>query len=329
MSRVYQRGECDKFFIKYKSLKKYYKYIIAYDLDYIFDGDSNTSIFFYINKTSVTDKGFSVLHKLVLASRIYTYLIDLIEDFLNIPDLREQITSRSYRDFTPLMLCYLDYNKCDPYVLDILIKYSTKEELEQSHNVYGPFINIIPLCYYVYTIRILKQVIDKGVNINSIDKFGKTPLMISTRYKSTNFSYVIVRTLLERGADINIVDQSEENVLHHFSYCYDNKYLFRIIKLLISYNVDINSKNKVGNNCLDIIVSDSTCTKDKYQIIRLIVNNGVEINNKDKNGYTPLDLIYLCNTDEEIKTKIMKFLISKGAISNVRNYAKYFSRIIG
>ncbi|XP_065838541.1 death-associated protein kinase 1-like isoform X3 [Oscarella lobularis] len=86
-------------------------------------------------------------------------------------------------------------------------------------------------------------VIEKGININSIDKEGRTPLLHACQERP---SFVAIEQLIELGADVSVRDWKKQNALHLAA---RNHYMIdkSIIDLLIEKGVDVTCKDQNGN----------------------------------------------------------------------------------
>jgi len=83
----------------------------------------------------------------------------------------------------------------------------------------------------------------QDVEINKIDKTGKTPLIIAAYSNYEN----IIEVLIEKGEDLNAQDKDGKTALIWASY-YGYE---RIVKALLSKGADKNIKDNNGNSALD------------------------------------------------------------------------------
>jgi ankyrin repeat protein len=58
--------------------------------------------------------------------------------------------------------------------------------------------------------NLIKELIEKGTDVNVRDIFDKTPLLSAIRYKHLE----IVKYLIEEGADVNARSMSSQTALH-------------------------------------------------------------------------------------------------------------------
>lgn len=86
----------------------------------------------------------------------------------------------------------------------------------------------------------LQQFLMSGIDINSKDSFGSTPLHCAILYENKE----IVVFLLQHNADPNSKDQHGENCLHHASCCGDvPQNIIFILDLLLKFGAEINAKD--------------------------------------------------------------------------------------
>ena len=152
-------------------------------------------------------------------------------------------------------------------------------------------------------IRALNDHISSGIDINTINEDGSTPLHraiegdLNAERKTVNLE--IIRLLIDKGADVNVKDDNENTPLHLST----NK---NIAELLISNGADVNAKDWSGETPLHRIISNEDLQLD---IIKLLIEKGADVNAKDEDDSTPLHIAGDCSVD----LKIIKLLISSGA----------------
>ncbi|EAY00672.1 hypothetical protein TVAG_208640 [Trichomonas vaginalis G3] len=85
----------------------------------------------------------------------------------------------------------------------------------------------------------IDQLIKDGIDVNSKDAAGKTPLM----YASENNNPIIVEKLLGHGADVNILDNAGETAIFYAA----SQGLTGIIKILFDHGAKANLTSKRGH----------------------------------------------------------------------------------
>jgi len=83
--------------------------------------------------------------------------------------------------------------------------------------------------------KIVRLLIDRGVDVNACDKYSTTPLILAIE----NNNLEIVRLLLEHGADVNPYYKDSRIPLITAS-IYGN---LDIVQLLLDYGADVNARN--------------------------------------------------------------------------------------
>lgn len=115
----------------------------------------------------------------------------------------------------------------------------------------------------------VKDLIDKGANINAIDNEGRTALIWSV----TTNKLELVKTLLDAGADFNIKDKKG-----NLAVMYAHDVGFKEIANLLR-----DAKDKFGRTSfLKAVAFD-----DKAEVLSLL-KYGFNINSTDEHGFTPL-----------------------------------------
>jgi len=153
-----------------------------------------------------------------------------------------------------------------------------------------------------------KQIEDfilKGIDINTLDKHGLTPLDIAVE----NNAYESVQTLLNHRANIHRVSDNEETLLH--TACYGSD--VDIVKLLIGRGLKINVKDKEGNTPLHYACEDD----DNLETVKFLLQMHAEINTQNNNHETALHIAIIYNCPE-----IVAYLISRDIDITLKNTDK-------
>ena len=145
-------------------------------------------------------------------------------------------------------------------------------------------------------IDIVNEHLDAGVNVNSLDKRGRTPLHWASTEK-------VIRKLIAKGSDLNSKDGRGMTPLH----CYiieDKK--TEEAKILLDAGAKVNSITSSGHTPLHYATSNN-----KFKFVDFLINNGANINAKSNSGVTPLHSASL--SDDNL---IIELLLRKGAQVN-------------
>ena len=182
----------------------------------------------------------------------------------------------------------------------------------------------------------LQQIIERGVNVNIVNKMGKTALILACESAQSES----VNLLLEKAADPNICDAISYTALHAAVHgCCTNETLQEIInhkahldaqnihgqtalwlacsyrqqdsvRILLAAGTNTNIADNFGNTSLHSAVFGN-CSK---KMIRAIINHGADVNATNKFNETAL--IISC-TKQNIDA--IKVLLKAGAGTNIAN----------
>ena len=226
---------------------------------------------------------------------------------------------------------YLELN----YNLNVNYIDSTDMETSLMMAAYGYAIKEAP--YEKVNIDLMKYIISKGVDVNSISKEKSTALLNLVRYaKDDSITALCTQLLIGKGALTNIRDSSLDYSPLMFT---ASDKAIKTVKLLIANGADINLKNRKGQTALSL-----ACWRyNNEEVIKCLVENGANINERDNSDETPAmnAVIFGCweniktladlGADLNIKTKsgntlldlvndetLKNYLISKGAKSGIK-----------
>jgi ankyrin repeat protein len=124
-------------------------------------------------------------------------------------------------------------------------------------------------------IKLIQDLLEKGVNVNARNSVGQTVLMIPSLNPDT------VKTLIEAGADINAKDKLGLTPL-----MYAAQFNPEVIKELIHAGVDINAKDYLGWTAL--MRATETQLDSNPHVITELMQAGADINAKNNIGQTAL-----------------------------------------
>ncbi|XP_078347045.1 uncharacterized protein LOC144632297 [Oculina patagonica] len=177
-------------------------------------------------------------------------------------------------------------------------------------------------------VTIIEMVLARGLDVNSKNSDGDTPLMIaalSGKIEAVNY-------LLDKGADLSLTGEYGRNSLHWASQGGN----VAIIETMLSRGLDVNSKNSNGNTPLMIAALSGKMEAVSYlldkgadlsltgqykrnslhwasrggnvAIIETMLSHGLDVNSKDSNGKTPLTTAAAQGNAEAVN-----YLLSRGA----------------
>ncbi len=137
--------------------------------------------------------------------------------------------------------------------------------------------------------------LDSGVDINSRDEHGWTPLMISTFNGKEEVAILLIRS----GADVNAKDTAGYGPLHWAAF---NGYS-EVVKLLVEKRANVNATSKHGLTPLL-----QAATRGHLITVGQLIAGGANVNLASNDGWTPLH-----KAAANGHTEVVKLLLAKGA----------------
>lgn len=114
--------------------------------------------------------------------------------------------------------------------------------------------------YNEYNLNIIKLLVDAGCDINSVNFYGSTPIMISImfpRYDVFEPHYEVFEYLLQKGANINHKNCNLQNVLFFVVRFVNKSYKLKYCALLIDYGIDVLEIDKYGKRASEYCHDES------------------------------------------------------------------------
>ena len=150
-----------------------------------------------------------------------------------------------------------------------------------------------------YNKEIVQMLLNAGVDVNSQQDDGETPLSWAIRGNNLE----AVQQLVHAGADINneIIKKALDSAV--------SKNDTRILQMFVKAGYDINKRNLYGFNQLE-----SAALDDDLQKMQILIDLGANINMQDRNGSTALHKAVSRN-----RLKAVQFLINAGADRTIKN----------
>ena len=163
-------------------------------------------------------------------------LVDLQRDFMSLQDFRQLLRQGAdpfNRKIIPSLVIALALDNNE----------MVKKLLEGGASVDEAFKSIAPgSCYYFA--EVLKELVERGANVNQIVRDEMTALMFSTTRNMGR-----TEELLELGADPNIVDKDGNTALH---LACKNRKGYSVLSLVTRKRTDRTLRNKAGQTAFDI-----------------------------------------------------------------------------
>ena len=142
----------------------------------------------------------------------------------------------------------------------------------------------------VENLKIVKDAIEHGADVNGKDSEYRTPLM---RSAANNYwkEPEISRYLLEHGADPNIVDYDGRTALIHATM--SNQFCDKEVKNLLEHGADPNIQDDQGKTALMYLAEeyDVTANKEQLNALDYLLRYGAKDNIEDRKGHTVWDYI--------------------------------------
>lgn len=289
--------------------------------------------------------GFTLLHKLVLLTKKYPKLNDVIKEYIAL--YPEEINKVNERKWSALHLAARNSNtKSSIETVEILLKNGSIIDAQANtgdtvlilavHTNDGSNIETVKLLldygatidmkanegftalmaatYYSRTtssIETVKMLLDHGATIDMKTDEGFTALMIASVYSNTTSNIETVKLLLNHGADINIQNGQDFTVLHQVAFQSDKSDMFDMIDLLLSSNVNVNLQTASGLTALHVIAKRNP---NNFDIVKKFIDYGADINIKDNEGHIVLDYCGI-----KIKKQVLEYVLSKAEDSVIES----------
>lgn len=147
--------------------------------------------------------------------------------------------------------------------------------------------------------------INKGVDIDSPNKAGETPLL-----KATQRNYVdIAKVLLEAGADVNKQDKIQDSPFLYA--CAEGR--TDILRAMLDYKPDVKILNRYGGNGLI-----PAAEKGHLENVRILLEKtDMDVNHVNRLGWTALLEAVILTSGGEVHQNIIRTLIEHGADVNL------------
>lgn len=155
---------------------------------------------------------------------------------------------------------------------------------------------------------IVKELLERGANINCVDATGNTALGTPLGYSISSQHKAICQLLLEYGADIHSKDRNGNTYLH-------NLYHASMVPWLIDNGIDVDTRGKADLTPLQSICNREDTSNSTIETAQALIIHGANINaNTGAKGMTPLH--YACAHNHNIN--LVKLFLTYGADVNAK-----------
>ncbi|XP_063052798.1 ankyrin repeat, SAM and basic leucine zipper domain-containing protein 1 [Engraulis encrasicolus] len=140
-------------------------------------------------------------------------------------------------------------------------------------------------------IKVVEQLLDNGVEVDTRLGFDWTPLM----YAVHAGNYDMAQLLLDRGASANFSKDLYTVLMAACTASVPEGKIIKCVELLLTRNADSNAANKSHMTSLMMAAREG-----HTQVINLLVSSGAEINAQDDGGHTALIIAVQYNREEAV-----------------------------
>lgn len=162
-----------------------------------------------------------------------------------------------------------------------------------------------------HRLKIVKDLLAKGVEVNGKDQAGQTPLAVIIEEQYGDL--LLVEALLKAGADVNDVGDDGLSPLQRaalFSLHWPDETHPLLLRLLIRHGADVNRKTADGHTALLMAAA-----KSGPDSLKILLDAGAEIDAPTDEGMTPLMQAAWANENPDV----LALLLAKGADPAVKN----------
>ncbi len=154
-------------------------------------------------------------------------------------------------------------------------------------------------------LKLAKQLIDQGVNVNAKDSSGATALYLAVIGNDMR----TIHFLLGNEVDVNAKIEENYTLLHVAAQCGHKD----IVELLLQHGADVNAKNKEGATPLHPAAEGG-----HKGIVKLLLDNKADVNAQENDGYVALHV-----AAKEGREEVVELLLQHGAKVNIQENSDY------
>lgn len=158
--------------------------------------------------------------------------------------------------------------------------------------------------FYKDDVDALNDLLNKGLNINSICIEDYSAVMLTAKYDSSN----ILNFLIDRKIDVVEIGKSNDNYGMTTLGFAAHENSTEIVKSILENGVDVNIRGDFGYTPLEDAVHQY---KNNIESIEVLIQHGANVNFRDNIGRTPLMSVW--------SLEVAKYLIEQGADVNAED----------
>ncbi|WP_064124964.1 ankyrin repeat domain-containing protein [Wolbachia endosymbiont of Dactylopius coccus] len=145
-------------------------------------------------------------------------------------------------------------------------------------------------------VKIVEALIERGIDINTVDKDGLTPL----HKAAGNAQVEVVNALIKKGANVKAVSKDGITPLHCAALSSNNK---EIVEILVKEGADVNAS--LDESMITPLHMAARGYNANQEVVQALIEKGANIDAVDKDGLTPLHMA----ASRDFSGKIVKTLI--------------------
>jgi ankyrin repeat protein len=131
----------------------------------------------------------------------------------------------------------------------------------------------------------VKELISRGVNINSIDIYGYSALHVASSKELNDLALFLV----DNNIDLNMQDKNGQTILHYVAE-YNQ---LKLAKAALARGAKLSITDKHGNEPLWTAVFNDKGRNDRVEIIKLFLEYGANVDHKNKVDKSPRDIVMI------------------------------------
>ncbi|MDX5495776.1 MAG: ankyrin repeat domain-containing protein [Wolbachia endosymbiont of Nomada marshamella] len=147
-------------------------------------------------------------------------------------------------------------------------------------------------------VEVVNALIKKGANVKAVDKYGNTPLHLAASHYSDEG---IVKALIENGADVNAKNQDRCTPLHYAALSSNNK---EIVEILVKEGADVNAS--LDESMITPLHMAARGHNANQEVVQALIEKGANVKAVSKDGLTPLHIAASCGLSGEIVKTLIK-----------------------